>query len=333
MRYVVFGTCPYPVLQVLPKLSVGCDRGALYLRGEAGVLEQAQEWGLVELAQAGGVARPTARLGLVDPGASRDIADRVQSVLTGYLEVLGEAAADLETGYRRTPACTEQGWAWDRVQHLVVGGWLMDLGFARAAAAASHPRAGAEWRVVGYAGLPLPATQCGVRLRWGTAAVLGEFWAEDRLRVPGLPLNLEPHELDVLAAVARAGEAPAGEIPPGVAGKLRYLGLLRAPGARRLKPALPVFDPPECESLEARVLGWAQALYRACRDALPPDPGAEGEVLRLAFFRGLLTAAYAAAQGVGILPIGRGGVPKGWGLWLWLEPSPQRLLGHAGEAV
>jgi hypothetical protein len=316
---------------VLPKLLVGYDQGAAYLRGEAEALRQAQEWELLESAQAKGVIRPTARLALVDPLTSAGIADLVQSVLTRYLGILADAAAELEAEYCHTAACSEQGWGWHHVQHAVVGGWLMDLGFAHAFN--SNPRAQVDWCVLGFTGPTFPAIECGVRLQRSTAAVLGEFWAEDRSRVPQLPVNLEPHELDALAAVARAGEALAEEVPPRMAAKLRYLGLLRASSTGRLSPALPVFDLPTYEPLEARVVSWARVLYQTCREALPPDPGPRGEVLRLVFCRGLLTAAYAAAQRAGILPTNTRAVPQGWGLWMWLEPGPKRLLGRTGGIV
>ncbi len=156
MRFVVFGMCPYPVFQVLPKMVVMQEGGATYLCAEAAVLDQARAWELVEWTDTADRARPSSHLALVGPSDSLQIADRVQAVLGDYLEVLRAAAADLEGRYSATAACTTQRFPWAWVRHAVVGGWLMDLSLAHIAGAGSRPQARVGWRVVGFRGAPVP---------------------------------------------------------------------------------------------------------------------------------------------------------------------------------
>lgn len=333
MRFVVFGMCAYPVFQVLPKMVVMQEGGTTYLCAEAAVLDQARAWELVQWTDTADRARPSSHLELVGPSDSLQIADRVQVVLGDYLEVLRAAAADLEGRYSATAACTTQRFPWAWVRHAVVGGWLMDLGLAHIAGVGSRPQARVGWRVVGFEGPMFPATECGVRIQWGTAAVLGEFWAENKPRVPRLPTNLEPRELDALHEIALAGEARVKDYPSKVVSKLRYLGLINLLHGGRLRSAVPVFTKPEWASLEDCVLGWGNRLYEVCRDAQPPEDHAKGDVHRLVFFRCLLIAAYAAAENAGVLPGGAGCLPRSWGLWVWLEPTSSRLLGHGVGAL
>lgn len=328
MRYVVFGACPYPVLQVLPKMAVVHQRGATYVRGEAAVLDQARDWGLLEDVDSTGQAWPSRNLVLVDPAESRRVAVQALEVLPDYLEVLRDAVADLEVCHNDVVACARHGFPWARVRHAVVGGWLMDLGLAQVAGLASRPQALSSWRVVGFEGLADPGTECGVRIQWGTTAVLGEFWAGNRPTTLKLPVNLERSEVDGLAAVALAGETRPVDHPPRIVSKLRYLGLLGVSGTGMLRPALPVLAPPEWASLETCVLGWAKRLYGACHAATPFAGDARGEVLRLVFFRCLLSTAYAAAEEAGALPEVQGFPPRDRGFWMLLEPVSSQLVGR-----
>jgi hypothetical protein len=330
MRFVLFGMCPYPVFQVLPKMKVVQEGGATYLCAEAAVLDQARAWELVEGTDTADRGRPSSHLALVSPSEFLQIANRVQAALEDYLEVLRAAAADLERCYSATTVCTKQGFPWAWVQHFVVGGWLMDLGLAHIAWVGSCPQTRVGWRVVGFEEPPFPTTECGVRIQWGTAAVLGEFWAENKLKVPRLPTNIEPRELDALHAIVLAGEARAEDYLPKVVSKLRYLGLINLSRGGRLRPAVPIFAKPEWAYLEDCILGWSKQLYEVCWNA---QAHVKEDVHRLIFFRCLLTAAYAAAENAGVLLGDTRYVSKNWGLWVWLEPTSSRLLGQGVGAL
>jgi hypothetical protein len=296
----------------------GEDESAAALRAAAA--------GLLVPEGAGYAAGP--RLVPIPRSASRDAAERMAPALDRYAEIAAGAAAELRDAFGRTAAAG--AFAWERVEHTLVAGMLLDLSVGSRLWLDGHVRRGYDETLV-WAFEETPGCNA-FGVQWAPAAEeaagLAQLWHRTveraELRVPGA------------AAAALARRAFAGEPLPAREGLLlRYLGLVETgPGGERC--AVPAFGADDMEEHLLPLL-WRAAEELVAEGVLPAleagrraewwAPRAGEDSVHHALVRTVLERGTdRVVETGGVSPFPAGAAPAGWGRWLWAERAGEHTL-------
>lgn len=324
MRFVLFGQPPGPVLDIVKRLRF--DRiggGAYVVQVGPEQLPLARQWGLIDVdAQPGTIAQMGERMTLLDEKGTADLTAIVAELLPTYKSLLAATTTRVQQAFAATSAALEQGIMWDDVAHVLVVGWLMDLGLTHAIRQAGGIEALTEWRILAFPIYPANAIDCGVRLQYGPSTMLGELWIDAKRRQPPIAVNLTPDDFDVLNQLVKDGGNVAAATFRRRASlrKLCYLGVLDWNGAC-YRPAIPLFFESDCTLLLPPVLAaaaQAAELVGHWMGELANSVVVPGAAYRLGLLRLLLTRSFAELMADSVLPGMPRLLPRSWGLWLVL---------------
>jgi hypothetical protein len=280
---------------------------------------------------------PGPRLVVIPRHAVQDAARRMSPALDRYAEIAAAAAPELRDAYERTAAAA--AFAWDRAEHTLMAGMLLDLSVGSRLWLDGHIRRGYDETLV-WAFEETPGLNA-FGVQWvaaeGETAGLAQLWHRGVQRTD---LRISPPAVRELARLA------LGDDPP-PSGKerllLRYLGFTEtAEGGERSR--VPAFSAAEMDELLLPVL-WRSAGRLVAEGVLPAleagraapwwSPRAGSDSVHHALVRTVLelgTDRVVDTGGIAPFPTGTAGTE--WGRWVWAErPGPRTLVAGAFEGA
>ena len=337
----------------------------LYGRGEAGVFALMKDPAFLRLLHgffAGGAASPAslheeeaaaravaaglleadgagyaagARLVPIPRAALHDAAGRMAPALDTYARIAAEAAPRVREAFGRTEAAALFGW--ERVEHTLMAGMLLDLSVGSRLWLDGHIRRGYDETLV-WAFEESPGRNA-FGVQWtpaaDEAAGLAQLWHRGVTRAE---LRAPSSAVAALTRLALGGGEP---LPAREGLLLRYLGVVESgPGGERC--AVPAFGPADMDEHLLPVL-WEAAERLVAEGVLPAleagrraawwAPRAGEDAVHHALVRTVLERGTDRVVETGaVSPFPAGAPPAGWGRWLWAErPGERTLVGGAFE--
>ncbi len=321
MRFVLFGTPPGPVLDILPQLSFRPNgNGGWEVSGDPRVLSLSEGWGLLRRDRRSHAARPAERVAVVGRDGVAVLDRALRAALPAYLRLLGGSLAYLREAYQGTSPALRQGITWEEVADTLAVGWLMDLAVGFVARESGYIEPFQDWYVLAYDDTAANATDCGVRLRQGSRGTLGELWVSGSRRWRPIALNLSAEDIDGLLSLSPIRPSPAGasRIDRAVLGRLCYFGIAQC-AEHGCATSVPTFSEGDCDALLEPILDTARGILAELMGGLA-RVGAGQEVdddpTALTFLRMALTRALSEVYSRGILARAPSVALPAWGLWL-----------------
>lgn len=319
MRFILFGTAPGPVLDTLQQLQFEAMSDERYRAiGTPEQLAEAKRLGLARPVDEQGTAYLSEQVRVLETRAVASLHTTVNASVPVYVQHVRAACPHLRAAYESCKSGTNAMLAWNDVAHMLIAGWLMDLSVPYVLRQRWSGGENSSWQVLAYTTYPPDATDCGVRMHYGTHCLFGEFWVEGGQRWPPLAINLDQQDLAALSWLMEQGRSNA--LPSEYASAMRklcFFGIVTQAHDSYMA-TIPMFSEADCTQLLQPALATAERIAEDINEQLarlPTQQALPEKVYRLAFLRLLLTRSFATLVAQEVLPQVPMLRPRSWGLW------------------